>query len=140
MHRRGRSSIPRYDKDDSERWFLDEEINLISWNASVAGCDKTSTIIESIEAETNRPTSRFSHLLASFSSILTLLTMQIIVTRCIKDRTFSILRLIQSFILINDTFKLFQWRSLRLIGNYVCQRLKTHPQSGENFVRLRQKV
>lgn len=38
--------------------------------------------------------------------------------------------------IINDTFKLFRWRSLRLniIGNYVCQRLKTRPQSGENFV------
>lgn len=71
VHRGGRSSVPRCDRDDPERWFLDEEINLISWNASVASCDKTSTIIESIEAETNRRRVRL--LVFPSSSILTLL-------------------------------------------------------------------
>lgn len=56
----------------SERWLLVEEINLISGNARVADCDKIPTIIESIEAETNRRQDR-SLAFSSFFLLLWLL-------------------------------------------------------------------
>lgn len=81
MHRRGRSSIPnaRPGRDDSKRWLLVEEINLISGNASVVWLRQdpdNNWIDRGWNEPSTSPTSRLSLLLRYLTYIS---TVQIIV-------------------------------------------------------------